>query len=62
MNPDTRFVLVNSGHGLNRSPTLDEIAELAFGIYQEDGCPDARADEHWFAAGRFLKREMFTCN
>ena len=63
MNSETRFVLVNDGTGvdagLNRSPTHEEISELSHQIYHEEGCPSDRADEHWFAAERFLNREMF---
>ena len=60
MNTDRRFVLVNADPGLNRGPTLDEISALAHEIYREEECPDGRADDHWFAAEGFLKREMLT--
>jgi len=66
MNTETRFVLVNGNigaeAGLNRSPAHEEISGLAHEIYREEGCPDGRADDHWFAAEGFLKREMFTCD
>jgi hypothetical protein len=62
MNTERRFVLVDADPGLNRSPTLDEISGLAHEIYREEGCPEGRADEHWYAAEGFLKREMFTCD
>lgn len=61
MNTETRFVLVDAAPGLNRNATHEEISELAHGIYQEEGCPDGRAEEHWLMAEGFLKREMFTC-
>lgn len=64
MNLEKRFVLVNGNTGvdagLNRGPTREAISELAHQIYQEEGCPSARADDHWFAAEGFLRREMFT--
>ncbi len=64
MNAETRFVLVNadsdSEGGINRSPTHAEISSLAHQIYQEEGCPSGLAEDHWYAAEGFLKREMFT--
>jgi len=66
MKTETRFVLVDADTGveagLNRSPTHEEISELAHGIHCEEGCPSGRADEHWFAAEGFLNREMFICD
>lgn len=66
MNAETRFVLVNvdsvAEPGLNRSPTHAEISSLAHQIYREEGCPSALAEDHWYAAEGFLKREMFTCD
>jgi len=57
MKSETQFVLVNSDPGVNCSPTHEEISGLAHQIYQAEGCPDGRADEHWFAAKGFLDRE-----
>lgn len=54
--------MVDADPGVNRSPTHEEISELAHGIYGEEGCPDGRAEEHWFIAEGFLKRVMFTCD
>ena len=35
----------------NASPvTDDQIAARAYQIWQEQGCPDGRADEHWAQA------------
>ena len=31
-------------------PTHEEISALAHRFYQQEGCPDGLADDHWFAA------------
>ena len=41
--------------GLKDKPTHDEIARVAFQIYQMEGCPTDRADTHWIEAERHLK-------
>jgi len=39
-----------------RQPTEQEIAARAHEIYEAQGRPDGRAEEHWFAARDFLDR------
>lgn len=36
-------------------PTPEEIAELAYYIWDEDGRPHGRQDENWLEAERFLR-------
>jgi len=36
--------------------TEDEIRELAYQLWQEDGCPEGRAEEHWAKARALLSR------
>jgi hypothetical protein len=36
----------------NHPDTQAKIAELAHRFYEEEGCPDGRADEHWTRAER----------
>jgi hypothetical protein len=37
--------------------THKEIAQAAYFIWMEQGCPDGRADEHWQLAVERLKHE-----
>jgi hypothetical protein len=64
MKTNNRFVLVEAGSreesDLNLKPTHEEISALAHNFYHQEGCPDGRADDHWFAAEGFLNREMYT--
>ena len=36
--------------GASTRPTHEEISALAHKFYQQEGCPDGLADEHWLAA------------
>ena len=36
----------------NHPDTEARIAELAYRFYEEEGCPEGRADEHWARAER----------
>ena len=37
------------------APTHENIAALAQHLYEEEGCPDGRADEHWLQAEHQLR-------
>jgi len=62
MNTENRFVLVDadSAEGSDLKPTHEEISALAHNFYHQEGCPDGRADDHWFAAEGFLNWEMYS--
>jgi len=36
-------------------PTEEEIRELAYRLWEEDGCPEGQALEHWARARRMLR-------
>ena len=36
-------------------PTADRIAALAHRFYEEEGCPEGRAEEHWQRAVEALR-------
>lgn len=40
-----------------RTPSRDEIELRAYEIYEQQGCENGHADEHWFAAERELSEE-----
>ena len=37
-------------------PTEEEIRELAYRLWEEDGCPEGQALEHWARARRHLRK------
>lgn len=37
-----------------RTPSKEDIERRAYEIYEERGCEDGHADEHWFEAEREL--------
>ena len=47
----------NSIHSTNGNPAHDEIAALAQQIYEDDGCPCGKAEEHWLEAERRLHQQ-----
>jgi hypothetical protein len=44
-----------NGEGRTYEPSHDEIAALAQRIYEDEGCPEGCADEHWYEAERRLR-------
>jgi len=60
MNPDSLTIPKNpeslTETETRRQPTEQEIAALAHEIYEGQGRPDGRAEEHWFAAKVLLER------
>jgi|GEM_PF-2978950 len=41
----------------NSRPLTDEIAARAYQIWQQQGCPDGREDQHWRQAEREITRD-----
>ncbi len=41
--------------GLKGEPEHDDIARVAYEIFESEGCPSDRAEVHWFEAERRLK-------
>ena len=37
--------------------TKEEIRQLAYAIWEKEGCPRGRADEHWYRAKHFLENQ-----
>jgi hypothetical protein len=37
--------------------TEEEIRHLAHAIWEKEGCPKGRADEHWYRAKQFLENQ-----
>lgn len=58
MKTENRSVLANADNGSGlvaatgavSEVTHEEISALAHQFYQQEGCPDGLAEEHWFAA------------
>jgi hypothetical protein len=40
-----------------RTPNREEIERKAYEIYEQRGCEDGHADEHWFAAEQELAEQ-----
>jgi len=60
MKTQNRFVLADADSAgdsdLSLKPTHEEIAVVAYQIYEEAGCPNGFAEGHWEAAERSLNR------
>lgn len=39
----------------NPNPDPEQIAALAQRIYEEEGCPEGRAEDHWLQAEQILR-------
>ena len=58
-NAMTTLVLARPGSVQRRSPTADpsreDIAKLAYVLWQQHGCPEESAEENWLEAERQLR-------
>jgi Protein of unknown function (DUF2934) len=45
---------------MTRTPSREEIERKAYEIYEERGCEDGHADEHWLAAEQELTEQLAT--
>ena len=43
---------------MTHTPSRDEIERKAYEIYEQRGCEDGHAEEHWFAAERELTQQL----
>lgn len=39
-------------------PTHEEIAKVAYGLYEQEGKPDGKALEHWFNAEAMIENNL----
>lgn len=46
---------------LNTSPASDEaVRAIAYKLWLEEGCPEGRAEHHWFKANELAARKPVT--
>ena len=56
-NGDENHAMKKSNQSTNHEPTHEEITALAQQIYEEEGCPCGKAEEHWHEAERRLRQQ-----
>lgn len=49
--------MISRSKTIASAPSCEEVARLAYHIYESEGCPDGRALEHWQKAESMLREQ-----